>query len=161
MQQRQFEAIVEAFFLYQNIAQQILFEERCGLTKLQASALGTLLHAGSMNMTELARCLGVSKEQATRTVAPLVERGLAMRGKDEENRRLVIVSLTPQGRAFLQQQWDTSLRLLGERLSKLADDEVEELAEASGTVARLMRKVLRSEGVVEAREAAGMEDEGQ
>lgn len=149
MQQRQFEAIVEAFFLYQNIAQQILFEERCGLTKLQASALGTLHHAGSMNMTELARCLGVSKEQATRTIAPLVEHGLVVRDKDEENRRLVIVSLTAQGREFLQQQWGASLHLLEERLSELADDEVEELAEASGTVARLMKKVLRGEGVME------------
>lgn len=148
MKQWAFESIVEAFFLYQSIARQILFEDRCGLTKLQAAALGALLYAGSMNMTELARCLAVSKEQATRTVAPLVDAGLVVRGKDDGNRRRVIVSLTAEGTEFLAQQWDTSRRLLEERLAGLDDEELARLATASDTVAGLLRKALGNEGAI-------------
>lgn len=147
MDQHEYKAIVRAFFLYQNVAQQILFEDRCGLTKLQAATLGALRYAGSMSMGELARCLAVSKEQATRTVAPLVADGLVARIRDEENRRRVIVSLTDRGVKFLDQQWETSKNLLEERLAALDDDELSRLSAASDTVAELFSKALDNEGI--------------
>ncbi len=139
MKQDEFDTIVGAFFLYQGVARQILFEDRCGLTKLQAAALGALLYVGSMSMGELARCLAVSKEQATRTVAPLVDDGLVERAQDG---RRVIASLTTQGKEFLDQQWNESKCMLEERFSMLSDDETARLVDASRTVSELFGKVL-------------------
>ena len=52
-----------------------------------------------MKMNELAAFLGLSKANATGLVDRLVRRGLVERRHGEEDRRVVLVRLTPHGRA--------------------------------------------------------------
>ncbi|MFO7639066.1 MAG: MarR family transcriptional regulator [bacterium] len=64
----------------------------------QVMVLQTLQRSRSMKMTELARFLGLSKTNATGLVDRLVRRGMVRRDRSEEDRRVVFVSLTPDGR---------------------------------------------------------------
>jgi DNA-binding MarR family transcriptional regulator len=64
----------------------------------QVMVLQTLHRAREMRMTELADFLGLSKANATGLIDRLVARKLVKRERSETDRRVVQVSLTPEGR---------------------------------------------------------------
>jgi DNA-binding MarR family transcriptional regulator len=77
------------------------FEQACvkffGVTSSQA---GTLLHLPlkqTLRMNELSEASGVETSTMTRMVDQLVEKGLVIRQTDAKDRRIVLISLTPQG----------------------------------------------------------------
>ncbi|MGH7497127.1 MAG: MarR family winged helix-turn-helix transcriptional regulator [bacterium] len=70
----------------------------CGITVSQCYALDALGESGEMTMIQLAGKLYLDKSTATRTIDPLVERGLAQRRLSAEDRREILVSLTPAGK---------------------------------------------------------------
>ncbi len=63
----------------------------------QAMILQTLLGHKTMQMKDLARFLGLSKANATGLVDRLVKKGLIERYHSSDDRRAVIVRLTPAG----------------------------------------------------------------
>lgn len=133
--------LMAALSAYGDFMRGFLMKKRRGLTKTQVDAMVSLSFTGKAGMSELAGRLGVSKEQATRTVAPLVERGLVCRARDPERYRVVEVSLTERGRALLldiRAQIDAEV---GERLSSLSDEDQARLLEASRTAAAILRKL--------------------
>jgi DNA-binding MarR family transcriptional regulator len=69
----------------------------CGITVSQCYALDALGEHGEMAMIELAGKLYLDKSTATRAIDPLVERGLVQRRFSEQDRREILVSLTPAG----------------------------------------------------------------
>jgi DNA-binding MarR family transcriptional regulator len=64
----------------------------------QVMVLQHVHRAKSIKMTDLSRLLGLSKTSATGLIDRLVKRGLVQRGRSEEDRRVVFVSLTADGR---------------------------------------------------------------
>ena len=72
--------------------------ERYPYTKSQLTLIMTLLRKESLTMKEAASYLSSSKEQATRTVAPLVESGMLERYIDPANRNFVHIRMTEAGR---------------------------------------------------------------
>ena len=70
-------------------------EEVRALTMLQAKSPRT--------MGDLAESLNVPLSTATHTVSRLVEKGLAERRRSEEDRRVVEIDLSPEGRAMRSQ----------------------------------------------------------
>lgn len=64
----------------------------------QVMVLETLHRAREMRMTELANFLGLSKANATGLIDRLVTRGLVRRERSDQDRRVVNVSLTAEGR---------------------------------------------------------------
>lgn len=74
----------------------------CGITVSQCYALDALGENGEMTMLRLAGKLYLDKSTATRIIDPLVERGLAQRRLSSEDRREILVSLTPAGKKLHQ-----------------------------------------------------------
>ena len=58
----------------------------------QLATLTALNDKGELNMTNLAREVGVSNQQLTKIVDVLVRRNLVQRGSNPNNRRVVLVS---------------------------------------------------------------------
>lgn len=58
--------------------------------------------AGECQMTKLARLTGIDRTTLTRSVDRLVDSGLLLRKEHERDRRLVMLSLTPQGRSVYE-----------------------------------------------------------
>jgi DNA-binding MarR family transcriptional regulator len=69
-----------------------------GLSAVEVNVLRTVVAAGPLRVSELARWQGVDKSTMTPQVRELEERGLLARRPDPHDRRGVLVSATPRGR---------------------------------------------------------------
>jgi DNA-binding MarR family transcriptional regulator len=78
------------------------------LTPVQVDALEVLCRRDEWRMREIASELAVDRSTATRSVAPLVDLGLAARRTDADDRRNVVLSVTTDGRA-------TAARIVADR----------------------------------------------
>lgn len=138
-------AIVQAFLAYQSLTKQAMVQNRSTFTKSQTMALNLLSAAGTLRMSTLAGHLAVSKEQASRAVGPLVERGLIERHHDARDRKVVNVSLTDEGRATVARLRHEYEEQLTRNLQRLTSEERAELIAASERAVDLLRRALGSD----------------
>ena len=142
MKKQRSEALVGATMAYNLLAKRTIFAARGGLTKEQTLVVNSLGQSGPIWMSELSGRLAIPKEQASRAVSALEERGLVARSPVEGNRRAVAVSLTDAGHAFLDKSHTEIDLLFEDNLAKLTEDEIAELSQAAETSARLLVKAL-------------------
>jgi MarR family transcriptional regulator, 2-MHQ and catechol-resistance regulon repressor len=71
-----------------------------GISISQCHILDVLAEEGDLSMQQLSGRMYKSVSTMTRVVAQLVKRGYVKRRQDPEDRRVVHVSITPQGRAI-------------------------------------------------------------
>ncbi len=100
--------------LTQNLLRRYQMRDRneiacCGVTVSQCYALDVLGEHGEISMVQLARHLFLDKSTMTRTIDPLVKRGLVERRFSEQDRREILVRLTAEGDK-LRQEILTGLR---------------------------------------------------
>ncbi|NMB04509.1 MAG: MarR family transcriptional regulator [Tissierellia bacterium] len=76
----------------------------------QLATLTALNDKGELNMTNLAREVGVSNQQLTKIVDVLVKRKLVQRGYNPNNRRVVLVSLTEVGIDYVEKMTDAIIQ---------------------------------------------------
>jgi DNA-binding MarR family transcriptional regulator len=76
------------------------FLSRYGVTSSQGEALLAFSEGSRASMNELSRSLGLANSTMTRMVENLVARGLVRRMEDDQDRRIVRVALTSEGRAL-------------------------------------------------------------
>ena len=72
-----------------------------GISISQCYILDALAEEGDLSMQQLARRMFKSISTMTRVVSQLVRRGYVKRRQDPEDRRIVYVSITPQGKAIV------------------------------------------------------------
>ncbi|QDE38358.1 MarR family transcriptional regulator [Luteibacter pinisoli] len=73
-----------------------------GITALQGDMLLLLAARGSMFSTELASTCGVNASTVTHAVDAGIERGLMKRTRNDNDRRLVDIGLTPAGKRMAE-----------------------------------------------------------
>jgi DNA-binding MarR family transcriptional regulator len=88
-----------------------------GLSIIGLQVIALLEMHGAMTMSRLADDLGVALPNATGIVARLAERGVIARGHDADDRRVVRVELTDEGRRLIAEieanRRDRMSRLIG------------------------------------------------
>jgi DNA-binding MarR family transcriptional regulator len=89
------------------------------LTPAQVDALEVLCRRDQWRMREIAVELGVDRSTATRTIAPLVDLGLATRRTDEHDRRNVLLAPTRTGRVAAERIAEGRRHLMREVLSRI------------------------------------------
>ena len=72
-----------------------------GITISQCHILDVVEEAGDLTMQQLARRMFKSVSTMTRVAGQLVRKGYIKRRQDPEDRRVIHVSVTPQGKAIL------------------------------------------------------------
>lgn len=98
-----------------------------GLQRQQFWVLGSLMD-GPRRMSDLAECAQISQTSLTGIVDRLVERGLVERIRSDEDRRVVEVALTEDGRAEKLASHANMLRRIDDVLSPLSSEERREFA---------------------------------
>ncbi len=94
-----------------------------GVTASQGYALLAFPEDAGISMNELSQTMGLANSTMTRMVDHLVAKGLVNRRQGDEDRRVVRVALTPQGRE-LQRSLETARReLLQEVLADIQEGE--------------------------------------
>jgi DNA-binding MarR family transcriptional regulator len=101
-----------------------------GLTLRQLRALGIIEHAQPLSLSTLADGLGVNASNASRTCDQLVERGLVLRTQNPEDRRGVLLSLSPAGRRTLATIMKRRRAALGGVVARMSPTDQDTLAAA-------------------------------
>ena len=92
---------------------------RLGLSMAQLHILYTLQRNGQMTMSRLAEVLNVSLSNATGLIDRIEERGFVERTRVPEDRRVVLIRVTPQGEQMLEEIDALSDELLRSVLSRI------------------------------------------
>ena len=106
----------------------------CGQSPAQLHVLGLLSEIGPTTVSSVATHLGVTPPSASAIVDRMVEAGLVTRERNEADRRVVTVSLSPSGRDTLGSVVGGRRDMLERVLGQLSDDE---LTTATTMLARL------------------------
>jgi DNA-binding MarR family transcriptional regulator len=85
------------------------------------------LAEGPYNLTELAEKHAVSLPTMSNSINTLVERGWVSRSRDADDRRMVVVELTPDGQAILDKTTYSVAGSVGRLLASLSPEECEQL----------------------------------
>jgi MarR family 2-MHQ and catechol resistance regulon transcriptional repressor len=109
-----------------------------GLTPRQFGVLESLYHLGPMRQGEISAKLLKSGGNITLVVDNLEKRGLVQRERDENDRRVVVVSLTEAGQELIGRIFPNHVADIVEEMSVLSDEEQE-------TLGRLCRKLGKQE----------------
>src|SRR4051812_42744313 len=83
-----------------------LFAEECrafGITPVQYGVLTALLHRPNVDQATLGIEVGIDRTNAADVLERLAERGLVKRAKSAHDRRMMLATLTREGRALTQE----------------------------------------------------------
>src|SRR3712207_5721150 len=89
----------------------------------QLRLMGMLSHRDNRRMSEVAECLGVAMSTATQVADRLEARGWVRRAPDPEDRRVVLLALTEEGRRLTAERREARRRRLRRTLAQLDDGE--------------------------------------
>jgi DNA-binding MarR family transcriptional regulator len=107
---------------------------RVGLSMAQLNILYTLKRCGEMPMSRLAEMLNVSLSSATGLIDRIEERGLVERTRVPEDRRIVLIRVTPAGEQLLGELDILSDELLRSVLGRLDRSELTAVATAFASI---------------------------
>jgi MarR family 2-MHQ and catechol resistance regulon transcriptional repressor len=99
-----------------------------GISVPHFEIMKVLEEAGTQHIAEIGEKLLIPKSQMTLLIDRLVNLGIVARRTDATDRRLSNVSLTEKGKAILEEKGRVLRANFAEKLSRLTDDEIEELA---------------------------------
>jgi DNA-binding MarR family transcriptional regulator len=114
------------------------------ITMPQAKLLYLVALSGELHMSTLVQRLGVSLSTVSGLVDKVVDHGLATRREDPSDRRQVLVGLTPEGAAFIDRFRELNARQMRELLEALEDDELAQVRDALGHLARAAARIVPS-----------------
>jgi|SRR5215210_5610887 len=113
-------------------------EAGTGLSPTLTAALATIDRHGPLTPSELAARERVQRPTATRLVARLAELGVVERAADPVDRRSSLLTVTPEGRALLDQMRGRKTAFLARRIERLDADERAALDRAAAILERLL-----------------------
>jgi MarR family 2-MHQ and catechol resistance regulon transcriptional repressor len=95
-----------------------------GLTVSQFGVLEALFHLGPLSQRELAQKILKSGGNVTMVIDNLEKRGLVKRQRDEKDRRLYRISLTPQGSKLIKSLFPRHAEKIAAQMNVLTKDEL-------------------------------------
>lgn len=137
--------LIEIITEYSRYVNASLDLRQYSLTKTQWKVLMITASAEKLSMGSLADRIGISPEQTSRTVSPLVKRGLLTRTPNPMNRRQIDIEMSPDGTELLRCLKKDFTVLLNHSVSKLSANERSSLTDSLRTAADIIKKALHSE----------------
>ena len=133
------ETCIEAYLVVRN---NVYRQTQVPIPVNQFVVLMALINDPSASISEISRTLNISKQQMTTIIDKPVNSGLAQRHPDTNDRRRTVITITDAGMAILDQQKETVHLMFHERISRLSPEEIGQLAQATYTYNRLVRKMF-------------------
>jgi MarR family 2-MHQ and catechol resistance regulon transcriptional repressor len=112
-----------------------LREHNLDLTATQSEVLETLYEGGAMSQSELGERLVCTKGNISRLLDRMEAKGLIERGSYESDRRRTQVSLTPSGRACIEEAFTIISDTLSVAHSLYTESELRQFTELLGRLA--------------------------
>ena len=105
----------------------------------QFRALAFLSRNPNASLSDLSEHIGITKATASPMVERLVQRRLVDRQADPTERRQIMLKLTPEGSARLDEMRDRTRQKLAERLDALTSDELVQVSAGLMILGRLFK----------------------
>ena len=99
------------------------------LTPAQFDVIATLGNTNGLSMGEIGENTLITKGTLTGVIDRLIQKQLVIREVPEDNRRNVMVQLTPQGQQIFEQSFPSHIAHLKERFDRLQPTEIEALTD--------------------------------
>lgn len=99
------------------------YQEKLGVTLPEARVIASVGSFGPFSIMELARHANLDKSQASRAAEALIRQGLVQREQSAEDGRVVLVSLTTEGRALYRKVMPIARKWNGDLFDCLDDAE--------------------------------------
>jgi DNA-binding MarR family transcriptional regulator len=106
------------------------YQDKLGVTLPEARVIAAVGSFGPFSIMELARHANLDKSQASRAAEALIRQGLVKREASTEDGRVVLVSLTPEGRALYRRVMPIARKWNGDLFNCLGEKEKLALGEA-------------------------------
>jgi DNA-binding MarR family transcriptional regulator len=118
--------------------------------ELSRTEIGLLrtVGGGSRRITELAELEGLAQPTITILIKQLEAKGLVTRTRQARDGRVVLVNVTESGNAALEEYRERLRAVLGRYVAEIADEQVEALATATETLARLVDVLQQPTGAM-------------
>lgn len=117
---------MEASMLVTRRMNEEMLEEAPGnMTSEQYQILRYIFKNGECTSTELSDTFRVGRSSVTAMITRLADRGLLARRRDESDRRMVYLSLTPEGRQYFSAAEDKVQQVVSSYLNHFEEQEVE------------------------------------
>jgi MarR family 2-MHQ and catechol resistance regulon transcriptional repressor len=100
-----------------------------GVTLTQFAVLEALYHLGPMSLTDIAQKVLTTGGNLTMVAGNLERQGLAKRQQSPEDKRVLIVVLTPKGKALIRELFPRHAAAIAEFLDVLSPEEQVHLGE--------------------------------
>lgn len=150
MQEKEFEKMIDNILIYyplffRKIKTSIYHEKRSKYSKPLGyyQVLGTLMDRGPLSISEIGRILYISKPNMTSLIDKLVKDGTARRSRSSEDRRIINVEITDEGRNFMFDARKVVEENIQENLSNLNKDELKVLNDSLENIKNLFLKINR------------------
>jgi DNA-binding MarR family transcriptional regulator len=131
-------SIFEIYPIFRQTVYESFDKHSTKITRTQQAIVITMASAGTLSMSELARSIDTSNEQATRAVAQLVEKDFIVRSQNPQNRRVINISLTETAKNYLTEVYDEAAQLLCDKLSGISTANAKKLLDSLNTVSKLL-----------------------
>lgn len=110
------------------------------ICKSHLEILFVLNREGMSTMTSLGKAIFVSKPNITVLVDRLIELNLVIRAFNENDRRIVYIQLTVNGKSFIKEYKEIYKKYLKEKLSRLDEDDLKLLQITMDNMKKLISK---------------------
>lgn len=146
MNENEIKNVTQNMFSFLRIIKSKLFRPletaiKCNVSPLQFHILGMLNEKTSMTMTELANDMLISKQQLTPMIDKLIDGNFVVRENDKDDRRIIKISLTDEGRELLQAQTNEVLDILRKKFESVNSEELKKLDAAFKQIYDIMVKL--------------------
>lgn len=115
--------------------------QRNNLTRTQQIIILALTVKNTMSMSQLAKKINTSNEQATRAVAQLVDKGFIRRSHDKNNRRIINICLTENAMEFFMQIKANIQDELLKRFDSISDLDMHNFHNALLEITRILKSI--------------------
>lgn len=112
-----------------------------GISHPHHSVLNLLDREGTQSLSSAGQKLGISKPQMTAVIDKLVELDMVGRQPGSQDRRIILISLTPAGRTTLRKFRQALRKNLEKQLEKLSAQDTRALSEALITIHSVSSKM--------------------
>ena len=143
-----FEQLTEHMQIFREILRQEFTRIRAHfrITEAQACVLHEIQRRNSCKVTELAECMEVKPSAVTSFISRLEKSGWVKRVHSQQDRRVVLISLTEQGKKWMEELDGMMKAIIKKYLSQLNPAELAFLFEISKKVVQIAKQVPKSSG---------------
>lgn len=117
------------------------FDRVNNLGRRQLYTLYVLSQVDHLNMTSLAEKIGVSNQQLTKIVDKLVRKNYAERSYDENNRRVILISLTEEGKKYLSVMSKKISNSIDEHTKSISEERKQEIIKSINTLDDFLKEI--------------------